>query len=147
MQRQLDGVDPMSRDTSRDTGPDTSPDAQRLAATYGPMLDALQAALDDALGPVSWDPRAEAREVVRHDGSRAHRVGSIHGRGVRTGSLDLARLSAAVNGVLPRWRFPEQPKMTGSPSGHLVCEAVDPHGAELTVLVKGEVSAWVERPL
>lgn len=122
-------------------------DAQRLAATHGPMLDALQEALDGALGPVSWDQRADATEVTRHDGSRALRIGSIHAIGVPTARLDLTAVTRAVNEVIVRWGFPEQPTMTGSPSGHLVCEAVDARGAEFTLLVKAEVGAWVDQPL
>ena len=52
-----------------------------------------------------------------------------------------------VNGVLTRFGFPEQPAMTGSPSGHLVCESVDGRGAEFTLLVKMAVDAWVDKPL
>lgn len=122
-------------------------DPQRLASTYGPMLDALQDAVETVLGPLTWDPRQDAAEVTRHDGSRALRIGSIHAIGVRTAEIDRRGLSAAVNDVLARWRFPEQPPMTGSPSGHLVCESADTKGAELTLLVKSEVGAWVDQPL
>jgi hypothetical protein len=121
-------------------------DAQALAGAYGPLLDALQEALEAEIGPLTWSPRADATEVTRHDGSHALRVSAINGIGVRTAELDPPRLSRVVNQVLARHGFPEQPAMTGSPSGHLVCESVDGSGAELTLLVKMAVDAWVDRP-
>jgi hypothetical protein len=122
-------------------------DVQTLAGTYGPMLDAVQEALDSELGSVTWSPRSDAVEVTRHDGSRALRVGAINAIGVPTAQLDPPALSRAVNGVLARWGFPRQPEMTGSPSGHLVCEATDASGSEFTLLIKTAVDAWVDRPL
>lgn len=122
-------------------------EAQRLASDHGPMLDALQDALEAEIGPLVWSPRADATEVTRHDGSRALRVSAINGIGVRTAELDPARLSRVVNRVLVRHGFPEQPAMTGSPSGHLVCESVHQSGAELTLLIKMAVDAWVDQPL
>lgn len=122
------------------------PEAQALATTYGPVLDALQQALEAEVGPLRWIPRADAEEVTRHDGSRALRVAAINGTGVRTADLDPPRLSHVVNRVLARHGFAEQPAMTGSPSGHLVCESVDASGAELTLLVRTAVDAWVDQP-
>ncbi|HEV2798293.1 MAG TPA: hypothetical protein VGV65_11795 [Nocardioides sp.] len=121
-------------------------DAQALASAYGPMLDALQTALETEIGPLRWIPRDDATDVTRHDGSRALRVAAINGIGVRTAELDPPRLTRVVNQVLARHGFPEQPVMTGSPSGHLVCEATDASGAELTLLVKAAVDAWVDQP-
>jgi hypothetical protein len=121
-------------------------DEQALASAYGPMLDALQQELEAEIGPLRWTPRADATEVTRHDGRRALRVAAINGIGVRTAELDPPGLSRVVNRVLGRHGFPAQPPMTGSPSGHLVCEAVDASGAEFTLLVKTAVDAWVDQP-
>lgn len=120
---------------------------QTLARDYGSMLDALQRALEAELGPVTWSPRSDAVEVTRHDGSRALRVGAINAIGVPTARLAPRSISRAVNDVLARWGFPEQPPMTGSPSGELICEAVDAKGAEFTLLIKQAVDGWVDQPL
>lgn len=125
---------------------DTRRELQRLAGEHGPMLDDLQQALDAEIGPLTWTPRADAEEVRRHDGTRALRVAAINGIGVRTAELDPPRLTRVVNEVLGRHGFPEQPTMTGSPSGHLVMESVSESGAELTLLVKMAVDAWVDQP-
>jgi formate-dependent phosphoribosylglycinamide formyltransferase (GAR transformylase) len=125
--------------------PDT--DRQRLARDYGPMLDALQEALEGALGPVLWDPRADAAEATLRDGTTVLRVSAIHAVGVPTARLDLVAISTAVNHVLDRWGFPVQPPMTGSPSGHLVCRATDTKGARFSLLIKQAVDAWVDQPL
>ncbi|WP_210650931.1 hypothetical protein [Nocardioides sp. SYSU D00065] len=122
-------------------------DAQALAADYGPMLDELRRALDREIGPLTWTPRTDAEEVTRHDGSRALRVGAVNAIGVRTAELEPRRLTGAVNAVLSRHGFREQPAMTGSPSGHLVCESTNGSGAEFTLLVKMAVDAWVDQPL
>jgi len=60
--------------------------------------------------------------------------------------LDPETVSTAVNRVLITSGFPEQPPMTGSRSGHLVRETVDPYRAELTLLIKDSVDAWVGVP-
>ena len=120
---------------------------QTLARDYGSMLDALQQALESELGPVTWAPRSDTVRVTRRDGSRALRVGAIHAIGVPTARLSPPAISRAVNDVLARWGFPEQPAMTGSPSGELICEAVDAKGAEFTLLVKQAVDGWVDQPL
>lgn len=122
-------------------------EAQALAGTYGPMLDELQRALDDVCGPLIWSPRSDAAVATRHDGSEALRVGAINAIGVPTSRLPLAAITRAVNDVLARWGFPEQPPMTGSPSGHLLCEAIDAKGAQFTLLIKAAVDAWVDWPL
>lgn len=121
-------------------------EVQAWARTYGPILDTLRSALEDAIGPLLWDERADPTSVTRRDGSTATRVGAIHAIGVPLPRLDLEALSSAVNRVLITGGFPEQPPMTGSQSGHLVCEAVDPYRAELTLLIKDSVDAWVEVP-
>ncbi|WP_426247335.1 hypothetical protein [Nocardioides sp. LHG3406-4] len=123
------------------------PEVQELARTYGPMLDALQQALDAEFGPLSWAPRSDPAAATRHDGSSALRVGAINAIGVPTSQLDPPAITRAVNQVLARWDFPEQPEMTGSPSGELICEAVDDRGAEFTLLIKMAVDAWVDQPL
>lgn len=122
-------------------------DAPRPARSHGPLLDALQQALEAEIGPLMWTPRSDAAEVNRHDGSRAVRLGAINAIGVRTSELDPVALSRVVNQVLARFGFPEQPAMTGSPSGHLICESVDAEGNEFTLLVKVAVDAWVDQPL
>lgn len=125
------------------------PDAteiQTWARTYGPALDALQTALEDEIGPLLWDDRTDPATVARRNGSTAVRIGAIHAIGVPLPRLDLDSLGTAVNQVLISSGFPEQPPMTGSTSGHLVCEAVDPYQAELTLLIKDSVDAWVEVP-
>ena len=119
---------------------------QVWARTYGPTLDALRSALEDEMGPLLWDDRTDPSTITRHDGSTATRVGSIHAIGIPLPQLDLESLTAAVNRVLITGGFPEQPPMTGSRSGHLVCEAVDPYRAELTLLIKDSIDAWVEVP-
>lgn len=120
--------------------------ARELSGHYGPMLDALQQRLEAEMGPLAWSPRTDSTAARRHDGTTAWRVGAINAIGVPTSSLDLAAVTAAMNEVITRWGFPQQPTMTGSPSGHLVCEAVDDRGAELTVLIKMAVDAWVDVP-
>lgn len=117
---------------------------QAWARTYGPVLDALRTALETEIGPLLWDERTDPASVIRHDGSRATRIGSIHAIGVPLPQLDLTALSNMVNQVLVTNGFPEQPPITGSRSGHLVCEAVDPYGAELTLLIKDSVDARME---
>ena len=123
------------------------PQVQELARGYGPMLDALQQALDAEFGPLTWAPRSDPATATRHDGSTALRVGAINAIGVPTSQLDPPAITRAVNAVLARWGFPEQPTMTGSPSGELICEATDANGAEFTLLIKMAVDAWVDQRL
>lgn len=122
-------------------------EVQDLARAYGPMLDALQQRLDDEFGPLTWAPRSDPKEATRHDGSKALRVGAISALGVPTAQLDPPAISAAVNDVLTAFGFPKQPPMTGSPSGELICAAVDARGSEFILLIKMAVDAWVDRPL
>lgn len=119
---------------------------QTWARTYGPTLDTLQAALEDHIGPLIWDPRTDPMPTSCHDGSTVTRVGIIHGIGVPLARLDPATVSTTVNTVLIGGGFGDQPPMTGSRSGHLVCEAFDPFGTQLTVLIKDAVTAWADVP-
>lgn len=119
---------------------------QDAARRYGPMLDALQQGLENEFGPVSWAVRSDPGVANLHGGGTALRVGAIHATGVPVHRLDLPAISAVTNHVLREWGFPEQPPITGSPSGELICEATDDSGARFTLLIKMTVNAWVDLP-
>ncbi|MGO1975378.1 MAG: hypothetical protein ACTH2Q_20660 [Propionibacteriaceae bacterium] len=111
---------------------------------YGPLLDQVQEAVEDLLGPLLWQPRSDTHRETRRDGRTVTRVGPVDGEGVSPAQVDPAALTEAVNAVLVRHGFPAGPTMTGSESGHLVLTSTDTRQAVFEFTCKGSARACVD---
>ncbi len=116
------------------------------AREYKPLLDDLKAACTQQLGELIWLPRqdTEVTQRGRDDPTPVIRVGPDFARGVLLSAVDPVRLTAALNVVLAKHDFPQQPTLTGSPSGHLTFQCRDGAMSELNFWLKGDVEFWVD---
>lgn len=119
---------------------------RQLSRDYGKLLDELQVEIEKVLGPLLWDPRLAASETVLLDGTEVYRAGEINAIGVRVAEIERGALTKAVNRVLIRHGFPDQPEISGSYSGHLVMQSTDGAGATVNLLVKSGVQAFIDKP-
>lgn len=111
---------------------------------YGPLLDQVQGAVEEQVGPLLWAPRTDTHRQTLRTGRTVTRVGPVDGEGVGLADVDREALTGAINAVLARNGFPTQPTLTGSESGHLLLRSADDRGAVLEFTCKGSARAWVD---